>query len=37
MVDIRVLLIITLVIIGFGLIPLLGAILPRDLDDDEDE
>lgn len=36
MVDIRVLLTITLIIIGFGLVPLLGAILPRDLDDDDE-
>ena len=28
--DIQVLVVITLVIIGFGLVPLLGALLPRD-------
>ena len=35
MVDIKTLYIITAVIIGFGLVPLLGAILPRDLEDDD--
>ncbi len=32
--DIRVLVVITVAIISFGMVPLLGALLPRD---DEDE
>ena len=33
--DISVLVTITLAIIGFGMVPLLGALLPRDDRDDE--
>lgn len=33
--DIRVLLVITLAITGLGMVPLLGALLPRDDGDDE--
>ena len=33
--DIRVLVVISLAIIGFGVVPLLGALLPRDDRDDE--
>lgn len=32
--DIRVLITITVVILGFGMVTLLGALLPRDDDDD---
>ncbi len=34
MVSIQTLLIITLTVIGFGLVPLLGAMFPQDFDDD---
>ncbi len=33
--SINTLYIITLIVIGFGLVPLLGALLPRDLEDDD--
>ena len=32
--DVRVLIIISIVIIGFGIVPLLGGLLPRDDEDD---
>lgn len=33
--SINTLYIITIVVVGFGFIPLLGALLPRDLEDDD--
>lgn len=33
--NIQTLLVITLVVIGFGSVPLLGALLPQDLDDED--
>lgn len=33
--DIRVLITITIAIVSFGMVPLLGALLPRDDGDDE--
>jgi multisubunit Na+/H+ antiporter MnhC subunit len=35
MVSIETLFVITAIVIGFGLVPLLGALLPRDLEDDD--
>ena len=35
MVDIKTLLVIVLAVIGFGLVPLLGAFLPGGLEDDD--
>ena len=37
MFDFRVLVVIVLAIVGFGLVPLLGAFLPMQLEDEEEE